>query len=653
MSWARQIGARAYIAAMALAALSCFTLACFHWYATDPLKFACYLVAAMLASSLKVSLPGIEGTLSVNFLFTLIGILEMSLPETLLIGLVSTLAQFYWRPARQLKLVQLVFNLSQVTVCSAAAYGGYKLVSIYVLHAPGPLALLVAAITHFACNTAAMSTIIGLTEDKPISRVWKESYLWSFPYYMVGAAIAGFVSFLNNHIGWQPSFLVLPPIYLMYRSYRLYLGKLETEKLHAEKVSNLHLRTIEALALAIEAKDQTTGEHLQRVRIYAIEVARELGLTEDETEALRAASVLHDIGKLAVPEHIISKPGKLTPEEFEKMKIHPIVGAEILEQVDFPYPVVPIVRAHHEKWDGSGYPHGLKGEAIPIGARILAAVDCLDALASDRQYRRALPLHEAMAKVASEAGSSFDPRVVGILQQRYVDLEKLATEQPLQAPAKLSIDIKVERGLAPDAGFAESEKPAAHQAEPARESINVMAAARQEAQTLTDFGVKLGSSLSIDDVLSLLAVRVKHLLPHDAMTVCVLRNEVLIPEFVSGENSHVLSSLRIPIGEGLVGWVAQNAKPILNGNPSVEPGYINDPKYGALRSALAVPLEGASRVVAVLAVYRVPQDAFTREDLSVLLTLASTIGRAVESALRSGKVSSVVKTSGLAASAGN
>ena len=120
--------------------------------------------------------------------------------------------------------------------------------------------------------------------------------------------------------------------------------------------------------------------------------------------------MLHDIGKLAVPEHIISKPGKLTPEEFEKMKIHPIVGAEILEQVDFPYPVVPIVRAHHEKWDGSGYPDGLAGEDIPIGARILAAVDCLDALASDRQYRKALPLDEAMAKVVAEAGKSFDPR---------------------------------------------------------------------------------------------------------------------------------------------------------------------------------------------------------------------------------------------------
>ena len=265
----------------------CFAFGVLSLASTDPVKFICYLVAAVLASSLKVSLPGIEGTLSVNFLFTLLGILELSLPETLLIGLVSTLAQFYWKPARQLKLVQLVFNLSQVTVSSAAAYGAYKLVSIYVLHGPGPLALLAAAITHFACNTAAMSIIIGLTEDKPISKVWTESYLWSFPYYMVGAAIAGLVSFLNRHIGWQASLLVLPPIYLMYRSYRLYLGKLETEKQHAEKVSNLHLRTIEALALAIEAKDQTTGEHLQRVRIYAMELARELGLSEDETEALR------------------------------------------------------------------------------------------------------------------------------------------------------------------------------------------------------------------------------------------------------------------------------------------------------------------------------------------------------------------------------
>src|SRR5258708_8171449 len=155
-------------------------------------------------------------------------------------------------------------------------------------------------------------------------------------------------------------------------------------------MADLHMRTIEALALAIEAKDQTTHDHLQRVRVYAVEVAKELKVDGEGMEALQAAALLHDIGKLAIPEHIISKPGRLTPEEFEKMKIHPLVGAEILERVRFPYPVVPIVRAHHEKFDGTGYPLGLSGTQIPIGARILAAVDFLAALASDRQDRPAV-----------------------------------------------------------------------------------------------------------------------------------------------------------------------------------------------------------------------------------------------------------------------
>src|SRR6185295_2251599 len=197
---------------------------------------------------------------------------------------------------------------------------------------------------------------------------------------------------------------------------RSYLDRLEKEKKHVEDMAGLHLRTIEALALAIEAKDHTTHDHLCRVQVYALEVGREMNLSDLELEALQAAAVLHDIGKLAVPEHIISKPGKLTPEEFEKMKTHPIVGAEILERVAFPYPVVPIVAAHHERWDGAGYHKGLSGEGIPIGARILAAVDCLDALASDRQYRRALPLDEAMEIVKEQSGISFDPRVVEILQ---------------------------------------------------------------------------------------------------------------------------------------------------------------------------------------------------------------------------------------------
>jgi putative nucleotidyltransferase with HDIG domain len=364
-----------------------------------------------------------------------------------------------------------------------------------------------------------------------------------------------------------------------------------------------------------------------------MELAKDLGLSSDETEALRAASVLHDIGKLAVPEHIISKPGKLTPEEFEKMKIHPTVGAEILEQVDFPYPVAPIVRAHHEKWDGSGYPNGLAGEEIPIGARILSAVDCLDALASDRQYRKALPLDDAMAKVVEDAGKSFDPKVVAILQRRYIELERLANEQPLQSPPKLSTDIKVKRGLAPDAGFEGSAAKNANTLRPEADSVALISAARQQGQEIIALDRRSGSSLRAEDILSLLAVRLKRLVPYDSLAVYRARNGVLAAEFVTGDNFRLFSSLKIPHGGGLSGWVAQNHKAIRNGNPLVEPGYVNDPtKYSTLRSALAVPMEGTAGVAAVLALYRAEQDAFTADELRVVEALVAGLGSALESA---------------------
>ena len=629
MGMARQFRVRAFITAMNAAACLILAFAIYHPVNSNPVKFACYLAIALLAASFKVGLPGIEATLSVNFLFTLLGILELSLSQTMLIGAGCTLVQCCWRPARRLKPVQVVFNVSQVMVSSAVAYSTYYLVSTRVLHGPGPLALLAAALMHFACNTGAMSAIIGLTEEKPVAKVWNESYLWSLPYYLVGAAVAGLVSWLNRQIGWQASLLVLPPIYLLYRSYRLYLGKLEDEKRHAERVSNLHLRTIEALALAIGAKDNTTGKHLQRVRVYAMEVGRELGLSDDEEEALRAASVLHDIGKLAVPAQIISKPGKLTPYEFEKMKIHPVVGAEILQQVDFPYPVVPIVLAHHEKWDGSGYPYGLKGEEIPIGARILAAVDCLDALATDRQYRKALPLEDAMAKVVQESGISFDPRVVSVLERRYVELEKMAKQSPRSVSPKLSIDIKIVRGSAPAAGFAEGEASGAPEA--AQDPAIALANARREESCFFDLCGSLGAALGMDDVFALLAVRLKRLVPHESMAVYILKQGVLLPAWLSGEHLHLFSALKIPVGEGLCGWVARNREPILNGNPMVEPGLVTSPGATAPASALAVPVENSTGVCAVVALYRTPQGAFSRTELTVLETVVSRLGLTIDS----------------------
>jgi diguanylate cyclase (GGDEF)-like protein/putative nucleotidyltransferase with HDIG domain len=388
------------------------------------------------------------------------------------------------------------------------------------------------------------------------------------------------------------------------------------------------------LALAIEAKDQTTHEHLQRVRIYAIEVAKELGMTGTDLEALHAAALLHDIGKLAVPEHIIAKPGRLTPEEFEKMKIHTVVGAEILERVRFPYPVVPIVRAHHEKWDGSGYPFGLKGAEIPVGARILSAVDYLDALASDRQYRRAMPLDEVMKRLGAESGKSFDPKVVEVLQRRYHSLENLAIAQSAQnGSLGLIHERKVTRGPAPAAGYEHAAAPDA----PGREAtfLSSIAAARQEAQAVFELSQELGASLSLVETLSVFSVKLKPMVPYDAIAIYAVRDGVLVPEYVNGDNYRLFSSLQIPLGDGLSGWVAQNKKPIINGNPSVEPGYLNNPdKFSTLRSALAVPLEGVKGVIGVLALYRAERDAFTSDHLRLLLAVSGKMALAIENALK-------------------
>jgi len=393
------------------------------------------------------------------------------------------------------------------------------------------------------------------------------------------------------------------------------------------------MRTIEALALAIEAKDHTTHTHLQRVRTYAVELGKELKLGEDQIEALRAAALLHDIGKLAVPEHIISKPGRLTPEEFEKVKVHPLVGAEILERVAFPYPVAPIVRSHHEHWDGSGYPEGLSGEDIPIGSRILAAVDCLDALASHRQYRPALPLVEAMAKVKEMAGTWFDPHVVEILEGRYVELERMAQISEDRAiPHSLTKSVKVERGVAPATGFERMEST--HGALDRADFLTSIASARQEAQTMFELSQDLGVSLSLSVTLSVLSMRLRRMIPYDSIAVFVNRNGWLFPELVSGENFRLLSSLKIRIGEGLCGWVAENSKPIMNGDPQVEAGFVVDASKPTLQSALVVPLEGLNGVVGVVAMYHTNRDAFTADHLRILLAVASKVALSVDNALK-------------------
>jgi putative nucleotidyltransferase with HDIG domain len=409
---------------------------------------------------------------------------------------------------------------------------------------------------------------------------------------------------------WPWSSLLLLPL-LYYGSHALYTDRRGQEKQRAEESAQFHRRMIDLLALAMEAKNRTTHAHLRRVEVYAIAVGQELGLDKIELEALRASAVLHDIGKLAVPEYIISKPGKLTPAEFEKVKVHTVVGAEIVEQIGLPYPAAPIVRSHHERWDGKGYPDGLSGEQIPLGARILAAVDCLDALASDRQYRRALPLREAIAIVKSEAGKAFDPRVVTVLVRRYLELERVATAGSSCEQARLSIDVKIARGDAPAAGFESTSGLRA-----TSDLINF-----QKSVAGEDL---LGGRMNRQAALSTFLASVRNIVPCDLLVIYRRSGGNLIPESLDGAGYRTFASLEIPLGIGLSGWVAENARPIVNGNPAVEPGYLKEPaKFKTLRSALAVPLEAHGSVVGVLSLYRTEYEAFASEDLARLLPMSS------------------------------
>ncbi|MGD0417221.1 MAG: diguanylate cyclase [Terriglobales bacterium] len=635
--------ARLFIGTTAALGMAALAHSLGHWQSFDLTRFFCYLLVAVLASSLKIQLPGIDGTMSVNFLFILLSVLELNLPETMVIGCTATLAQCLFGTRQKLVPIKIVFNVfSMMANAIVLSYFAYH--DLQRVLGAGTLPLLViTALVFFLANTVPVAVIISVTERKPAFKVWTECHFWSFPFYMVGAAVVFAVGFISKQVGWQTSLLVLPLVYWVYRSYHLYLAKLATEKKqveiekrHAEEVASLHLRTIESLALAIEAKDHTSHQHLQRVRVFAVAVAKELGFPEEEIEALRAAALLHDIGKLAIPEHIINKPGRLSPEEFEKMKIHALVGAEILQRVAFPYPVAPIVRSHHERWDGTGYPDGLKGEHIPMGARVLAAVDCLDALASHRQYRSAMSLDSAMEKVASMSGSAFEPRIVEILKRRYRELEIMVQSDSMtteETTLPTSAHVGMDAALEPAAGFEHS----APLPSPANDAdfLSSIASARQEAQTMFELSQDLGNSLSLGETLSVLSMRLRKMIPYDSMAVFLLKDGRLLPELVSGDNFRLLSSLNIGLGEGLCGWVAEKRKPIVNGNPEAEAGYVSDPaKFTTLRSTLAVPLEGLNGVVGVLAMYCADRDAFSADHLRILLAVSSKIALSVENALK-------------------
>src|SRR5689334_10254635 len=252
--------------------------------------------------------------------------------------------------------------------------------------------------------------------------------------------------------------LIFALVYLLYRFNERRLQEIrlaEAERRqHVEEMATIHMNTIESLAIAIDAKDQTTHGDVRRTQLYATQMGALFKVSDAELRALHAGALLHDIGKLAVPEYILNKPGKLTEAEFAKMKIHPTVGGDILKRVNFPYPVEDIVRYHHEKWDGSGYPKGLKAEAIPLIARIISVVDFYDATRCDRPYRKGMKREDSIALLNSMVGSAFDPKVVKKFVEHVEEFDRLINSEDIQEQVCSTPLADLKTSTKPDAGLA-------------------------------------------------------------------------------------------------------------------------------------------------------------------------------------------------------
>jgi diguanylate cyclase (GGDEF)-like protein/putative nucleotidyltransferase with HDIG domain len=608
-------------------------------------NFVALLLVVLLSSGMKVTLPRGDGTMSLNFPFILLAVVQLSPLQAILVAALSAAAQCKIRVTKLFSAVQTAFNIANAICATAAALLTYILLSkSHLALAP---ALGMAAVSYFFCSTIPVALVIAWCKGEPAIPLWKKEFPWYLPFYIVGAILAALAHLLSQRFGWATSLMLVPVVYTLYRSYEAQLAQINERQQHLEETEALHLRTIEGLAMAIEAKDQNTHDHLFRVRTYVTEVGLALQLTKLEMQALQTAAFLHDIGKLAVPEHIINKPGKLSPEEFEKMKIHPVVGADILERVRFPYPVVPIVRSHHEWWNGAGYPDGLKGNEIPIGARVLTVVDCYDALVSDRPYRKALPAEEAMSHIKGLAGSQFDPGVVEVLDRCHLQLEGKIKQTENKPFIPLNTAVDVWRGVGPGAGFEDDGHRTVKDriavgiddgkaaTSTAISSLDLIAAASQEAQALFEMSQSLGNSLSLNETVSVMASRLRKLIPFDCCALYLKANDILVRKYVQGVDANSFSGQPIKMGDGISGWVAQSGKAILNGNAAVEASYDRGgAETGGLRAALSVPLfDVQGEILGVLTLYSTAADSFSRDHLRILQAMESKLSLSLQNAL--------------------
>ncbi len=482
------------------------------------------------------------------------------------------------------------------------------------------VAFLVASLFQIAANIVLLSTLMALRHGNHLNHL--KGFLWAAPMFLPNSAAATLMYF-----GLQHDFLMIAvvggPVFLA-----LYFGQRQYRDSVYKRITILekaHRETIEALAVAINAKDEVTHEHVLRVQIYAAGVARLLGCSELEIEALKSGALLHDIGKIAVPDYILNKPGKLTAAEFEKMKLHTIAGAQILSRVEFPYPIVPVVRHHHERWDGKGYPDGLTGETIPLTARILSVVDCFDAVREDRQYRKGLTREEAISLIMEGSGTQYDPRVVGTFIAHLPEFEAEIQANRDTPPPSFGIEPTEQlsesaRLVPPAAGLAEEAK-----LEPSR-------VGHDEVKALCDLAQAVIGARGHEDVLAAFAEKLESVVPFDTCAITLIAPETgdAFVAYAAGQNAALLKGRRTAMGEGVTGWVIANRKPFCNTDPKLDFPSNLAIQFDSYRTLAAFPMiRNKQRFGAVtlysstLSVYTADQQRLMEEAVALIATALS------------------------------
>jgi len=573
--------ARAYVAAVVAVGVGCFAVALTQLNLHQPVLFSVLLALGVVTSAVKIDLPlgRSQSNLSLSHAVNFWALFALGPAPTVCIAIASAWAQCTLRATGRNPLHRVVFNVASLTVTVAMA----GLPTGMMLGGDvGAAALLrtaaVVAPVYFFVDTALVGGAIALSTRQPAVAIWRRNFLWSAPSYLAGAVLAAIATMASERgwFGWLA--LLAVPLYLVFRSYHTVVARLREERDQTHRAMDVQLATIEALALAIEAKAGCTPEHIRSIQQYAATLAEASGLNDAEVQAVRTAALLHDVGNMAVPEHILAKPEPLTPEEFERVKIHPRVGADILSRVPFGAPVSELVLCHHERWDGLGYPAGLRSENIPLGARILAIADCYSTLQADRPYRPARTEAEAIDVLREFAGTAFDPALVDLL------IARLNTSTSESAEA-------VNQGTGPET------EPLA---------LRDIAGAHREEQTLYEIAQALGSSLGVADAMALIHKKVSRLVP---FTTCAL--------FLGDDQQgFVCRYAHGPGTEALFKWTPKSWSDVSLRIPSCADG--RGPRGEDLMSLLPCSLRFEGRLIGGLVLYHTVAGSFTDEHRRVL-----------------------------------